>query len=199
MKLIIATGNLHKVEELIELLKIDNCQIESALTVGGMPEVEETGTTFAANAYLKAQGLLEQIPQGAYVLADDSGLEVDCLDGAPGVYSARYAGLDADDQANREKLLQALKAVSVAQRAARFRCVLCLLTHGADPEYFDGSCEGAIASASQGSEGFGYDPIFIPEGYSQTFGELGEAVKHTLSHRARAVQKLSKRLQALCL
>ncbi|NCG08656.1 MAG: RdgB/HAM1 family non-canonical purine NTP pyrophosphatase [Verrucomicrobia bacterium] len=196
MQILIATGNAHKVVELEQLLAGLKVQVDSAARVGGMPEVEESGTTFEANAKLKADALRALAPKEAYVLADDSGLEVDYLEGAPGVYSARYAGPNADDAANRDKLIAALAGVNPVQRTARFRCVLCLLTPIGATQYFEGSCEGVITAQASGSEGFGYDPIFVPEGYRETFGELGEAVKSRLSHRAHAVQALRDFLAA---
>lgn len=190
MQIIIATGNAHKVLELEQLLAGLEVQVESAAVVGGMPEVEETGQTFAANALLKAAALRALAPASAYVLADDSGLEVDALDGAPGVYSARYAGPNASDAENRHQLLTALAGAGGATRTARFRCVLCLLGPKGEAQYFEGSCEGSITEAERGKEGFGYDSIFMPEGYTKTFGELGESVKQRLSHRANAVHAL---------
>ncbi len=192
MQIIIATGNAHKVLEFEQLLTGLGVRVESAAVVGGMPVVEETGQTFAANAFLKAEALRTLAPASAYVLADDSGLEVDALEGAPGVYSARYAGPNASDAENRHQLLAALAGVGAgdATRSARFRCVLCLLGPEGEAQYFEGSCEGSITEAERGKEGFGYDSIFIPEGYSETFGELGESVKHRLSHRANAVLAL---------
>ena len=187
-QLIIATGNPHKVEEFELLLEGIGFEVCSAKACGGMPEVDENGDTFAANAQLKAEALRKIAPADAWVLADDSGLEVDALDGAPGIYSARYAGADASDGDNLAKLLDTIKKVPSGGRTARFRCVLCLI----DPEgfitHYDGSCEGRMDQAPRGSEGFGYDPAFIPDGYTKTFGELGEDVKSRLSHRARAVQ-----------
>lgn len=197
MQIIIATGNAHKVLELEHLLAGLEVQVESAAVVGGMPEVEETGQTFAANAFLKAEALRALAPASAYVLADDSGLEVDALDGAPGVYSARYAGPNASDAENRHQLLAALAGAGDAPRSARFRCVLCLLGPKGEAQYFEGSCEGSITEAERGKEGFGYDSIFMPEGYTETFGELGESVKHRLSHRANAVLALRDFLATL--
>ena len=199
MQIIIATGNAHKVLELEHLLAGLEVQVESAAVVGGMPEVEETGQTFAANALLKAEALRALAPASAYVLADDSGLEVDALDGAPGVYSARYAGPNASDAENRHQLLAALAGAGagVRSRSARFRCVLCLLGPKGEAQYFEGSCEGSITEAERGKEGFGYDSIFMPEGYTETFGELGESVKHRLSHRANAVLALRDFLATL--
>lgn len=190
MQIIIATGNAHKVLELEQLLAGLGVQVESAAAVGGMPEVEESGQTFAANALLKAAALRALASASAYVLADDSGLEVDALDGAPGVYSARYAGPEASDAENRHQLLTALAGADYAPRTARFRCVLCLLGPKGEAQYFEGSCEGSITEAERGKEGFGYDSIFMPEGYTKTFGELGESVKQRLSHRANAVHAL---------
>ena len=192
MQIIIATGNAHKVLELEQLLAGLEVRVESAAVVGGMPAVEETGQTFAANALLKAEALRALAPASAYVLADDSGLEVDALNGAPGVYSARYAGPNASDAENRHQLLTALAGAGAgdAPRSARFRCVLCLLGPKGEAQYFEGSCEGSITETERGKEGFGYDSIFMPEGYSETFGELGESVKHRLSHRANAVLAL---------
>lgn len=186
--LIIATGNAHKVEEFQILLDGLNFDVQSAKACGGMPEVDENGSTFAANAQLKAEALRAQVPAGAWVLADDSGLEVDALDGAPGIYSARYAGLDASDGDNVVKLLEALKDVPRSQRTARFRCVLCVIDHEGYMTHYDGTCEGRIDTNVQGDGGFGYDPIFIPEGYSESFAQLGDSVKSQLSHRAKAVQ-----------
>lgn len=150
-----------------------------------LPSVEETGTTFLENATLKAVQISEQVP--GLVLSDDSGLEVDALDGAPGVYSARYAGDDGNDAANNSKLLKALDGID--QRSARFRCVMVLAKDGKVLAHFDGAVEGNIIHQLQGSEGFGYDPLFVPQGFDQSFAELGEEVKNGLSHRARAMEK----------
>lgn len=187
-RLIIATGNAHKVEEFELLLQGLNFEVVSANACGGMPQVEENGSTFAANAQLKAEALRAQAPAGSWVLADDSGLEVDALDGAPGIYSARYAGAQASDRANVDKLLAALQDVPHSERGARFRCVLCLIDHEGYMTHYDGTCEGRIDTEVHGDGGFGYDPIFIPEGYNKSFAQLGDAVKGELSHRGKAVQ-----------
>ena len=192
--LIIATGNLHKVEEFEQLLKGDQFVVLSAHAFGGMPEVEETGKTFAENAYLKARALKKIVPEDVWLLADDSGLEVDALNGKPGVYSARYAGEGASDQDNVRKLLKALKGVPAEARAARFKCVLCVIDSRGSISYYENTCEGRIAATFSGESGFGYDPVFIPEGYQQSFAELGVAVKSELSHRARAVRAFSSAL-----
>jgi non-canonical purine NTP pyrophosphatase, rdgB/HAM1 family len=188
--LILATGNPHKVEEFTLLLADLPYTVASARSCGGMPEVEESGRTFAANAALKAFALRERAPADAWVLADDSGVEVDGLGGAPGVYSARYAGAGASDAANVDKLLTALEGLPESARRARFRCVLCLLGPDREAIYFEGSCEGRIAHRPTGEAGFGYDPVFIPEGYETSFAQLGESVKARLSHRAKAVEAL---------
>lgn len=192
--LIIATGNLHKVEEFNGLLSGSIFEVLSAQTCGGMPAVDETGSTFAANAQLKAGALRAHAPADAWVLADDSGLEVDALDGAPGVYSARYAGPAASDRDNMEKLLDALQTVPKTARCARFRCALCVIAPTGDIRHYDGCCEGRIDMEPHGRQGFGYDPIFIPNGYSQSFAQLGDAIKRQLSHRAKAVEHMRRSL-----
>lgn len=189
-KLIIATGNAHKAEEFDALLAGYRFEVQSAVVCGGMPEVEETGTTFAANAQLKAEALRQLAPAEAWVLADDSGLEVDALGGEPGIFSARYAGAGATDAANVAKLLAALAGLPESKRPARFRCALCLIGPDGRQHHFEGSCEGRISDAPSGSSGFGYDPVFVPTGYEQSFAELGEASKGELSHRAKAVRAL---------
>ena len=159
----------------------------SAKVCGGMPNVIEDGDTFTANARIKALALRAIAPKGSWIVSDDSGLEVDALGGAPGIYSARYAGEGASDMHNLNKLLLKLEEQSAAQRTARFRCVLCLIEPSGGEQFFDGTCEGRIAKAPTGLEGFGYDPVFVPNGYSESFAELGESIKSKLSHRALAV------------
>lgn len=189
-QLIIATGNTHKTEEFAQLLAESDFEVQSAAACGGMPEVDESGSTFAANAELKSRALHELAPKGAWVMSDDSGLEVDALDGAPGIYSARYAGAQASDLDNLEKLLRELSDVPQAERTARFRCVLSLIDPDGKTFSFDGSCEGYISNQPSGANGFGYDPVFVPVGYDKSFAELGDTVKGQLSHRAKAVQAL---------
>jgi XTP/dITP diphosphohydrolase len=191
-KLIIATGNAHKVEEFELLLKGLDFEVVSAKFCGGMPDVDENGATFAANAQIKAEALKAQAPADAWVMADDSGLEVDALDGAPGIYSARYARADASDADNVAKLLNELGAVAKSKRTARFHCVLCLIDPDGHISHYNGNCEGRIDTTAHGSEGFGYDPVFIPEGYKETFGQLGNSVKSQLSHRAKAAADLRR-------
>jgi XTP/dITP diphosphohydrolase len=170
----------------------ERLRVRDLSAVPDAPEVEETGTTFVANARLKALGISAVVP--GLVLADDSGLEVDALGGAPGVYSARYAGKDGDDAANNAKLMQEMEGVE--DRTARFRCMM-VLSRGTEVlGEFDGSVEGRIVDAARGGGGFGYDPFFVPDGYNRTFAELGAEVKNTLSHRARALDKLIRWLDS---
>lgn len=187
---IVATGNAHKVEEFADLLQGCGCTLLSADACGGMPEVVEDGDSFAANAAIKARALRALAPADASILADDSGLEVDALDGAPGIYSARYAGASATDAENVAKLLAALRGLPCEKRSARFRCALCLIEPSGAEHYFDGTCEGSITESPAGQSGFGYDPVFQPEGHAHTFAELGASIKAGLSHRARAVDAL---------
>ncbi len=226
--LVIATRNRHKVEEISAILG----PAFRCLPLGdfpGAPEVAETALTFAGNATLKSVALakwlsgLNPAPSSlsgqdrVFVLADDSGLEVDALNGAPGVHSARFAALDTGHPGNsatpdnNAKLLRLLREVPEPRRSGRFHCVLALTpvlpqteARGASPacaadefelqtELFDGVCEGRIGLEPHGEGGFGYDPLFVPTGYSQTFAELGESVKNGLSHRARALARLKAR------
>lgn len=162
--------------------------------VPGAPEIEETGATFAANAALKAVGISRVV--SGLVLADDSGLEVDALGGAPGVHSARYAGVHGDDAANNAQLGRALAGRAEEERRGRFRCVMVLAREGEVLAEFEGAVEGHLIEAPRGEAGFGYDPLFVPEGFAQTFAELGAEVKNRLSHRARALEGLVHWLQS---
>jgi XTP/dITP diphosphohydrolase len=186
MIIYLASGNAHKLSELRTLLSAHQLpvEVESAVALGGMPEVDETAPDFHGNADLKADALLAKAPSGAWVLADDSGLQVDALHGAPGVYSARFAGPSATDASNNEKLLRLLQGES--NRAARFVCVLCLKSHQAT-HFFAGCCSGVLLQQPSGSHGFGYDPLFQPDGFNKSFAELGESIKSQYSHRAKAV------------
>ncbi|MBT6167780.1 MAG: RdgB/HAM1 family non-canonical purine NTP pyrophosphatase [Verrucomicrobia bacterium] len=181
-RLIVATRNVHKVEEIRAILSAFEVLDLSVLT--DPPEVEETGSTFLENAILKAQAISELTD--ALVLSDDSGLEVDSLGGDPGVYSARYAGEDGNDFLNNEKLLREMDGQS--ERTARFRCVIVLARGGNVLADFSGAVEGHILQRNQGEGGFGYDPLFVPEGYERSFAELGEEIKNGLSHRSRALE-----------
>ena len=198
---VIATGNTHKAEEIQSLLGPDFV-CRTLADFPDAPEVEETARTLAGNAALKALSLVNWLKQNedlheGWVLADDSGLEVDALDGAPGVRSARYAATDSHvgntpDQQNNAKLLLKLSGHRKHHRTARFRCVIALARAGKyeKPEIFHGVCEGQIIEEPRGENGFGYDPVFQPEGHAQTFGELGEPIKSQNSHRADALKKL---------
>ena len=219
--LLIATRNVHKVGEIRAILG-GSFQFQTLNDFHGAPEVVEDAPTFAGNATKKAvelaQWLAAKHPTSSFVLADDSGLEVDVLEGGPGVHSARFAALDrspdgssasftgnSSDAANNAKLLRLLQDIPLEQRRARFKCVLALVpvpepkTTSSSPvcyadefevQTFDGTCEGRIGFEPQGKKGFGYDPLFMPVGLDQTFAELGEDVKNKLSHRAKALEKL---------
>jgi XTP/dITP diphosphohydrolase len=192
----LATGNAHKVEEIAAMLAGAPVRVASAAEVGGMPAVDETGSTFAENARLKAAALVPQLPAGAWALADDSGLVVDILGGAPGILSARYAGPDATDDENNRRLMDELAMVPPARRSARFICCFVLLNAEGREYIFSGECPGRIINTRRGIGGFGYDPLFVPDGHEDTFAELGADVKNRLSHRARAVQSLLEWLSA---
>jgi len=184
IRLLVATRNRKKLKEIREILERPGIELLGADDVGNLPEVEEDGDTFEANAIKKAITLARA--SGMLTLADDSGLETDALEGAPGVYSARYAGEPSNDAANNRKLLDAL--ATTPNRRARFRCAIALATPDGRAATVDGRCEGRIAEAPRGEGGFGYDPLFIPDDHAQTFAELGSDVKHRISHRGAALR-----------
>lgn len=188
-QLLVSTRNAHKISEIREILGagFEVCDLSR---IPDMPEVEETGSTFEENAALKAVAASRQFD--GWVIADDSGLEVDALDGAPGVISARFSGPGATDASNRELLLERLAGVRGKSRSARFRCVISIAKSGSVLAAFHGTIEGTIINTEKGSLGFGYDPLFVPEGHCETFAELGADVKNTLSHRARALAALKQ-------
>lgn len=192
MRVVLATANRGKVRELQALLG-ERWQLVPQSELG-IAAAEETGTTFEANALLKARHAAAA--SGLPAIADDSGLEVDALGGAPGVYSARYAGPGADDAANNARLLAALNGVPPARRTARFRCVMALVRAADDPRplVVDAAWEGRIAKAPRGEGGFGYDPLFVVAGLERTSAELPAAVKNRLSHRGQAARALGRRL-----
>lgn len=188
-KLVLATGNLGKVKEMADLLSEFGFDVE-AQSHYHVSEVAETGTTFIENAIIKARHAAKET--GLPAIADDSGLEVDYLNGAPGIYSARYAGEEASDQQNLEKLLEAMKGVPAAKRTARFHCVLVLMKHENDPTPIvcHGQWEGKILNEALGDNGFGYDPIFwVPEDECSS-AQLDPIRKKQLSHRGKALKKL---------
>ncbi len=182
--ILLATGNAGKVGEFKTLLEPHGYLLKTPGDVEFTDDIPETGASFRANALIKAEALARF--SGLPVLADDSGLEVEALGGAPGLHTARYAGPSATNGQNRAKLLRELEGVE--NRKARFVCVLCFLAPSHLPEYFEGICEGEIAYEEKGELGFGYDPLFLPEGHHQSFAELPPEVKDALSHRGRAVQ-----------
>jgi XTP/dITP diphosphohydrolase len=187
-RLVLATRNTGKVREIREILSDVPVQLYTLLDFPDLPETPEDGETFQENAAKKARAAT--IQTGLPVLADDSGLEVDALNGAPGVFSARFAGEGAGDLDNNRKVLELLGHTPDDKRTARFRCVLALATPGGDIQTADGTCEGRITTDPRGDAGFGYDPLFIPVGYQKTFGELGYDIKNRLSHRAIALRKI---------
>ena len=184
---LVSTRNAHKLVEIRQILG-PSFELLDLSCVPALGEVEETGTTFEENAALKA--LAASAHFDGWVLADDSGLEVDALGGAPGVYSARFSGKGANDVTNRAFLLEKLATVPADQRSARFRCVIALARGGEVLGHFSGAVEGAIIQSEKGEGGFGYDPLFVPEGFGETFAELGAETKNRLSHRGRALAAL---------
>lgn len=185
-EILIATRNAGKAREMANLLHVPNLRLRSLGEFPQVSEVEETGATFAANAKLKARFYAAQT--GLVCIADDSGLEVAALNGAPGVLSARFAGRDASDAQRIARLLKEIKMTSDRERRARFVCAVAI----AEPQVeevriFTGECRGRITDSPRGVGGFGYDPVFIPEGYAQTFAELSPQIKSQISHRARAL------------
>ena len=183
MSLLIATGNRHKFHEIAAILDHFHLSLISLKDLAGAPEVIEDGDTFEANALKKAVTLARF--SGLWTLADDSGLEVVALNGEPGVWSARYAGEPSNDAANNQKLLAKLEEGH--DRRARFRCVIALSDPAGRGRTVSGACEGSLLTAVRGQGGFGYDPLFVPDGYSQTFAELPPEIKNGISHRARAL------------
>lgn len=181
--LTLSSGNAHKIEEIQAMLGIP---IRGLKDVPDVPEFEETADRFEGNALIKARGLSDFT--GDWALADDSGLAVDALDGDPGVYSARYAGTHGDDAANSAKLLRELEGVE--NRAGGFVCVLALCGPGGEEWVIRGECRGHLQAQPTGEGGFGYDPLFVPEGFTQSFAELGADVKNTISHRSIALRLL---------
>jgi XTP/dITP diphosphohydrolase len=196
MQLIVATRNAHKTREIEQILKSE-LAVRDLTAYPEIPEITESGTSFRENAELKAIAVSRKL--AGLVIADDSGLEVEALEGAPGIHSARYAGANASDKAKIAKLLSRLAKVGAKrdQRRARFRCVLAVARDGEVLATFEGAVEGKIAERPRGSHGFGYDPIFIPDGFEEAFAELPDEVKNNISHRAKAIRKLRAKLPTL--
>lgn len=195
----LASGNPHKAEEMQRLADATPASARLALRVvpaAKMPPVAEDTGTFSGNARQKAQALQALLPPGAWVLADDSGVCVDALGGAPGVESAYYAGPQGDPAANLRKLTEVMRGVPEGQRAARFVCVLLLRGPDGEERIFEGRCEGTLCREPRGGQGFGYDPLFVPEGFACTYAELEQEQKNAISHRGRAWQQLAAWLAA---
>jgi XTP/dITP diphosphohydrolase len=191
-EVIIATKNKGKAKEFERIFAAKGLQVKTLLDFPDIEEVEETGSTFEENAILKAESIANQF--GKMVIADDSGLEVDALEGRPGVYSARYAGSEKNDEANIDKVLEELAELPGSERSARFRCVLAVARPGAPTLTFAGSCEGRILEERRGSHGFGYDPIFFASEKGKSMAELLPEEKNRISHRAKAMEKLQQNL-----
>lgn len=194
-EILIATRNMGKLLEFQQMLESLPFILRSLDDFPFASEVEETGQSFLENALLKAQVYAAQT--GLRTLADDSGLEVDALGGAPGIYSARYGGAEASDADRVAKLLRELSSTGDRARRARFVCVIALsATEAREVKTFTGTCEGRIALEPRGTNGFGYDPVFVPDGYEESFGELSPDIKHEISHRARAIEAAKNFLRA---
>jgi len=194
-KLLIASRNQKKKKELQQILSDLNFELLSLDDLPPLPEVEEDGMTFAENAVKKAVTVAQQT--GLLTLADDSGLSVDALQGAPGVFSARYSGLGANDEKNNQKLLLALEDIPDADRTARFVCVIALASPDGQVQTVEGSCEGRIDHILRGNAGFGYDPLFIPEGFEVSFAQMDPSIKNTISHRGKALALIKPVLMSI--
>lgn len=186
-ELLVATRNKGKIKEIADLLFPFDINVISLWDISGVPDIVEDGLTFRANAAKKAVVIAQSTKR--LVMGEDSGLEVDALDGRPGVYSARYAGEHASDEENNERLLLELKDVSFEKRTARYQSAIALADEEALIDVVQGSCEGVITTQRRGTNGFGYDPLFYIPQYEKTFGELPLATKQMLSHRANALRK----------
>ena len=192
--LVLATKNKHKLTELRKIFGIPEDHIRLATDYPGAPDVEETGVTFEENALIKARALRDFT--GEWAIADDSGLEVDSLDGEPGIFSARYAGTHGDDAANNNLLIEKMAPLS-APRTAHFTCAIALVSPDGHEFVATGYCPGVILHKGRGNNGFGYDPLFLPEGYEKTFAELPSDVKCSFSHRAVAAAKMREIMQTV--
>jgi len=195
MQIVIATRNAHKLKELSRILKVDGVELLSLNDFPDCPEAEETGHTFADNALLKAQTAAHH--SGCWALADDSGLEVDALQGRPGAHSARYAGEEADPLKNIQKLLAELKGVPLKKRSARFVCSLALVSNHNRAYFTEGRIEGSITDRPRGQNGFGYDPVFWLPQLGRTMAELEPEEKNRISHRTLALKKVTPLIASL--
>ncbi len=191
-RVIIATKNRGKAKEFQQMFAPYGYEVQTLLDLPHIADVEETGVTFEENAILKAEKVANEL--GLLVIADDSGLSIDALDGRPGVYSARYAGESKSDEANMEKVLNELKSVEDVDRTARFHCVLAIAGPDLQTITVKGSCEGRILKEKRGTNGFGYDPIFFVPTFQKTMAELTPEEKSSISHRGNALEKLRERI-----
>jgi XTP/dITP diphosphohydrolase len=195
MTILIATNNQHKkieIQNILLGLNINNIHLVTPESLGIFIEVAETADTLEGNSKLKAVAFAEK--SGLPVIADDTGLEIDFLNGQPGVYSARFAGEDGNDTLNRTKVLKLLQNVPESERSAKFRTVICFI-HNHQINFIEGLCLGKIADEEKGSNGFGYDPIFIPENFKKSFAEMSPEEKNQISHRSRAIHKFAEFLK----
>lgn len=201
MKIVLATRNKHKVEEIKEIIKLyldtelySKLEVLSASDFSGISDMEENGDTFEENALKKAREVYRYT--GLPAIADDSGIEVDFLNGEPGVLSARYAGKGATDEQNNTKLLKLLEDVPIEKRSARFKCVIAYVD-GEVEKTFDGMVKGKVIFQPRGKGGFGYDPLFVPDGFDLTYAEMPKDLKNRISHRSKAVEKFVKFLSSI--
>ncbi|WP_341202348.1 XTP/dITP diphosphatase [Planomicrobium okeanokoites] len=194
-EIIIATKNKGKAKDFEQLLEPMGYKVLTLHNVAPHMDVEETGETFEANAILKAEAIAQELQ--ATVIADDSGLEIDALDGEPGVYSARYSGDERNDESNIDKVLQKMVQVPNSEKTARFRCVLALASPGKETILFEGTCEGLITDERKGENGFGYDPIFYVPALDKTMAEMKPSEKASVSHRGNAIRELGKAMPGL--
>jgi len=192
MKIVLATGNQHKLREFQQILASETITIVSQNAFANCPEVVEDGSTFEENALKKARAISTHT--GCVTMADDSGLEVDALMGEPGIYSARYAGMPGSDERNIELLLENMRRVCEVQRGAQFVCVIAVVTPEGQELIARGLCRGRITMQPEGSDGFGYDPVFLHEPSGRTFAQLSSSEKNSISHRARAAHNLQELL-----
>ncbi len=190
MEIIVATKNRGKVREIRKALKGLGLKIYSLNDFSDVPEIEEDGESFTENALKKARFYSKHF--GKLTIADDSGLEVDALEGLPGIYSARYSGEGASDRENNQKLLREMEAIRISKRGARFKCVMAMVFHDGREAVAEGSCRGRIGFREMGKKGFGYDPLFLLPQYGKTMAQLTLKEKNRVSHRGKALKKLKK-------
>lgn len=198
-KLLVASNNDHKIQEIKEILKDINIEVVGLREAGIDVDVEENGTTFMDNAYIKAKAIYDLLDnkEDYIVMSDDSGLEVDVLKGAPGVYSARYAGEHGNSKKNNDKLLSELQGVPFEERKGRFVCAVVLIASEDKVAKVQGEVEGFITDKEYGKVGFGYDPVFYVKDFDKTFAEMSSEEKNSISHRGRALEKLKKEIVTL--